>query len=126
MPSTDEISPSQETLRSGFSPDGQRIYLVFSNGKYRLCTRWVWLSDFDTLADAADLFEALEFTEGDLKKAAKIGKAEIRRVPRRVFGESRNSMSRICYLFNAIDRRLSGLRPVRCGSHGSVEKWVPS
>lgn len=26
--------------------------------------------------------------------------------------------------FNSIERRLQGLRPIRCGSKGSVERWI--
>ena len=115
-----------ETLRSGFTPDGQRVFLLFdeSRREYKLATRWAWLSSFDNVHDACDAFEAIEFMEGDLRKSAKTAKAEIARVPRRMFGQRRSAMARINYLITCVERRAAGLRPVICGSKGSVEKWV--
>ncbi len=54
-----------ETLRSGITPDGQRVFLVFDAARatYRLATRWIWLSQFDRVQDACDAFEALEMME---------------------------------------------------------------
>lgn len=117
-----------ETLRSGFTIDGQRVFLEFDGAKgiYRLATRWAWLASFDNVWDACDAFEALEMMEGDLRAIAKTTKAEIIRVPRSTFAPVNGSgvMGRVNYLINSIERRLAGLRPVRCGSKGSVEKWV--
>lgn len=115
-----------ETLRSGFTPDGQCVFLFFDavRNTYRIATRWQWLGRFDSIWDACDAFEAVELMEGDLKKASKLAKIEIKRVPRHVFGSNRSAMTRINYLLNGIERRLAGLRPVICGSKGSVEKWV--
>jgi len=117
-----------ETLRNSFTTDGQRVFLMFdeSRGLYRLATRWAWLSSFDSIWDACDAFEAVEFMEGDLRHVSKISKSEISRVPRHRFGSRRGTMSRINYLINCIERRIAGLRPVICGSKGSVEKWIPA
>ena len=114
-----------ETLRSSITPDGQRVFLMFDQSKYRLATSWVWLTSFDSVWDACDAFEALQTMEGDLRPVAKIIKSEIARVPRHCFGASRNKMSRINHLINDVLRRAGGLRPVVCGSKGSVVKWVP-
>ena len=123
-------SKTTETLRSSFTPDGQRVFLEFDGAKgvYRLATRWAWLVSFDNVWDACDAFEALEMAEGDLRAIAKVAKAEIIRVPRsrfvRVSGGGAMGTTRMNYLINSIERRLAGMRPVRCGSKGSVEKWV--
>ena len=115
-----------ETLRSGFTPDGQRVFLLFDSAinKYRIATRWAWLASFEVINDACDAFEAIEFMEGDLRPAARIAKAEIARVPRHAFGRGRCSMGRISYLISCVERRAKGFRPVIFGSKGSVEKWV--
>ena len=116
---------SQETLRSGFTPDGQKVFLIFDGQHYRLATRWIWLAGFDSVWDACDAFEALEMMEGDLRQAAKAIRGEISRVPRHQFGSKRNSMGRTNYLINCAIKRLAGLRPVTCGSKGAITKWVP-
>lgn len=116
-----------ETIRSGFTPDGQRVFLEFDQAKnvYRVATRWAWLVGFDNIWDACDAFEAIELMEGDLRKVAKLAKSEVVRVPRHSF-VAPQSMARINYLVNSIERRLAGLRPTRTGSNGSVECWVPA
>ena len=113
-----------ETIRSSFTPDGQRVLLEFDAERkvYRIATRWAWLVSFDNIWDACDAFEAIEMMEGDLRQSAKLAKSEISRVPRHHF-VAPHSMGRINYLINSIERRLAGLRPIRTGSHGSVEVW---
>lgn len=91
---------------------------------FRVATRWCWLASFDCIWSACDAFEALELMEGDERDAARILKAEIKRVPRHHFGSGRNTMGRLNYLINSAERRLQGLRPIRCGSKGSVERWI--
>ncbi len=117
-----------ETIRSGFTPDGQRVFLFFDTQRnlYRLATRWAWLASFDNVWDACDSFEAVELMEGDLRRVAKTAKLEIIRVPRHMFGKNRSAMTRINYLINCIERRLDGLRPIICGRKGAVEKWIPA
>lgn len=114
-----------ETIRSSFTPDGQRVFLEFDAERnvYRIATRWAWLVSFDNIWDACDAFEAIELIEGDLRKSAKLAKSEIGRVPRH-HSAAPQSMGRINYLVNCIERRLAGLRPIRTGSKGSVECWV--
>jgi hypothetical protein len=116
----------QETLRNSFTCEGVRIFLVYDAPKrvYRLATRWYWLVSFESVWDACDAFEALELMEGDERQICRILKSEIKRVPRYVFGKSRYTMGRINYLINSAERRFQGLRPIRCGSKGSVERWV--
>ena len=112
-----------ETLRSSVTPDGQRVFLEFDGSSYRIGTRWNWLARFDRIFDACDAFEAIEMMEGDLSKIAKVVKAEIQRVPRCQFGSKRNTMTRIVYLVNCVEKRIRGLRPAFCGSKGSVIDW---
>lgn len=116
-----------EILRSSVTPDGQRVFLEFDNStrEYLLSTRWARLAKLGDIHDACVAFEALEFMEGDLRPVAKAIKADIRRVPNSAFGSKGHiGMGRVNYLINCVERRLAGLRPVRCGSKGSVEKWV--
>ena len=117
-----------ETIRSGFTTDGQRVFILFETERrlYMVATRWQWLASFDNVWDACDAFEAIEMMEGNLRVAAKFAKSEICRMPRREFGRQRATMARINYLINSIERRISGLRPIRCGSKGAVEKWIPA
>lgn len=114
-----------ETIRSSFTPDGQRVFLEFDAERqvFRIGTRWAWLVSFGSIWDACDAFEAIEMMEGDLRKVAKMAKAEVGRVPRHQF-VAPQSMGRINYLINSIERRLAGLHPIRTGSKGSVETWV--
>ena len=117
---------SESVLRSSFSLDGTRIFLVHvegCQGAFRLATRWRWLAKFESIHDACDAFEALEMMEGDLARASRAIKAEIRRVPRHSFGRKRASHSRISYLVRCSESRAAGLRLKRCGSKGSVEYW---
>ncbi|HBP1602199.1 TPA: hypothetical protein L5U90_003302 [Pseudomonas aeruginosa] len=122
------LNSTQETLRSSYNCDGTRLFLIFDAKArlYRLATRWYWLSSFDSIWDACDAFEALELMEGNEQQLARTLKTEIKRVPRHVFGSARNRMGRINYLINSVERRVQGLRPVRCGSKGSVERWIPA
>jgi len=121
---TEEI---METLRSSVTPDGQRVFLVFDEDKsqYRLATRWIWLAGFDSVWDACDAFEALEMMEGDLRASSKEIKTEIARIPRHHFGFLRNKATRISHLVTCAEKRINGLRPLSCGSKGSVTKWIP-
>lgn len=115
-----------EVLRTSYSLDGTYIVLLHDcvQGRYRLATRWYWLTSFDSIWDACDAFEALEMLEGCIRSLAKTVKSEIKRVPRHQFIKP-NSMMRIGYLVRSVERRAAGLRPQRCGSKGSVERWIP-
>jgi len=113
-----------ETLRSSWTLDGQRIFLVHSAGQYRLATRWVWLASFKQLADAVVAFEALELLEGDPRGLITNIRTELRRRPSCSFGTRRTSMARIAYLVRCVDRRMLGQRVRVCGSKGSVEVWA--
>lgn len=119
---------TSETLRTGFMLDGNRLYLIYDRArrKYRLGTRWVWLASFEGVKDACDAFEALELIDASNHQA--LGAAlvqEIRRTPRTSFGHvGSNRMGRISYLVESVEKRLLGLRPQRCGTKGSVERWV--
>ena len=115
----------ETVLRSSFSLDGTRIFLVHIEGSgFRIGTRWRWLAKFDLIFDACDAFEALEMMEGDLARAGAALKAEIRRVPRHTFGRKRSTHSRISYLVRCSESRAAGMRLKRCGSKGSVEYWT--
>lgn len=118
---------SEETLRSSYTQDGTRFFLVFDANRatFRIGTRWHWLASFDSVWDACDAFEAMELVDGDLIELGRLIKKEIRRVPRYRFFRP-GGMGRINYLVNSVDRRLQGLRPQRCGSKGAVERWIPA
>lgn len=120
-------APDVETLRSGFSLGGARIFLIYDCQRraYRLATRWRWLASFATVFDACDAFEALELVDGEEVAVARLLVREIHRVPRHRFANP-SGMPRIAYLVNAVERRLAGLRPIRTGSKGAVEAWVPA
>lgn len=113
-----------ETLRSSWTLDGQRIYLMHSAGQYHLATRWVWLTTFQQLTDAADSFEALEMLEGDPKALVAHLLREVRRRPAHTFGARRFSHSRIAYLARCAENRMRGLRLRIEGRAGSVEAWL--
>lgn len=113
-----------ETLRSSWTLDGQRIFLVHSAGQYRLATRWVWLASFKHLADAAVAFEALEMLEGDPRALIRNIHTELRRRPSSSFSARRTGMARISYLVRCVDRRMLGQRVRIGGSKGSVEVWA--
>lgn len=112
-----------ETLRSSWTLDGQRIFLVHSAGLYRVAIRWVWLARFKQLADAAVAFEALEMLEGDPRALIANIHTELRRRPSSSFGARRTYMARISYLVHCVDRRMTGQRVRACGSKSSVEVW---
>jgi hypothetical protein len=121
-------SPRHETLRSSFTLDGTRVFLIHDADKaaYRLATRWVWLSSYPRIEDACDAFEALELMSGNEKRIAGFLTSEIKRVPRHRFGSARNTMGRINYLINCAEHRMKGQRLVICGSKGAVERWDQS
>lgn len=122
------MSKSQrlEVLRSSFTLDGTRVFLIHDAQRvaYHLATRWAWLSSYQKIEDACDAFEALELMEGDEKRITGFLTSEIKRVPRHRFGSARNTMGRINYLINCVEHRLQGHRLVICGSKGAVERWV--
>ena len=114
-----------ETLRSSWMIDGTRIFLVFdeTSGKYRVGTRWYWLASFDTVHDACDAFDVLEFCEHhDHRAIGQWIKREIKRTPRWRFARP-NSPRRIIYLVRCVEHRLAGQRVKYCGSKGAVEVW---
>ncbi|MGF6996743.1 hypothetical protein [Paraburkholderia sp. GAS32] len=124
-----------ETLRSSFTAAGTRVFMVFDPARaaahkpaYRLATRWRWLAAFSDVWAAGDAFEALEMSDcaGQEHLFGKWAMSETRRVPRHHFGNQRNTWARVRYLLNSVERRMQGLRPQRCGSKGSVERWIPA
>jgi hypothetical protein len=122
-----------EILRSSFTAAGTRVFLVYDSARaqdkpYRLATRWRWLASFDDVYAGTDAFEALELSdcEGREHEFATWAKRETVRVPGHRFGPQRGTMKRINYLINSVERRMQGLRPQRCGSKGSVERWIPA
>ena len=117
-----------EVLRGSFMQDGNKIELVFNaddRRPYRIGTRWIWLCSFESILDACDAFEVLELTSAP--PTPTLGRAirsEIVRTPR-VLSSRRPAAGRVVYLLDSVEKRLSGLRPTRCGSKGAVERWVP-
>jgi hypothetical protein len=64
-PRVKPIDPLPEgRLRSGFCPEnylgGTALFLEYSNGWYRVCTRWQELKRRRKLEDAAKLFENVQ------------------------------------------------------------------
>ena len=109
------------TIRSGVTPDGQRVFIEQHSKQFRIGTRWAWLAKFDCIKDAVQAFEVIEFCEGDLCVCMKAIKAEMRRTnASRVAGKA---MAYTWYLLDCVERRLIGLRPVLCGSKGSIVEW---
>jgi hypothetical protein len=119
---------TQETLRSSFTCDGVRIFLIHDapTKTFRIGTRWYWLNSFESVWDACDAFEALQLMEGDEKLILRALKTEIMRNPRTRYSFHRIGMERVNYLISCAEKRLQGLRPVSCGSKGSVIRWVPA
>lgn len=115
-----------EILRSSFSLDGIRIFLIYDRKRtaFRLATRYRWLATFVNVFDACDAFEALELIEGDEVAASKHLVREIARVPRHTCANRGAGMDRIAHLVRCVERRLAGFRPMRTGSKGSVEVWI--
>lgn len=110
------------TIRSSFTPDGQRVTLEEVDGGFRVSTRWNWVTP--TIAryeDAAEAFDVIEFCEGDLRKVAREVLHEMRRVPRAA--RTGSPMQQIMMLLTNAEKRISGLRPRICGSKGSVVVW---
>ncbi len=121
-----EMKGDTNVLRSGFTLDGQRIFLEYVQNKetYRLGTRWVYLLNFDRIEDACDAFEVLEFLEGEPKELAKHIKTEIKRTPRHRVAQQATAMARVVHLVRNVEFRLAGKRPVMSGSKCSVVSWV--
>ena len=119
---------THETLRSSVTCDGIRVFLVYDTEKkyFRIGTRWYWLTNFESVWDACDAFEALQLMEGDEKQIMEALKVEIKRTPRGRYSFQRIGMGRVNYLINCAEKRLQGLRPLSCGSKGAVVRWVPA
>ena len=117
---------NNETLRTGWTLDGQRIFVIYqpSTALYRVATRWAWLLKFKQLQDAADAFETLEFLQGNISDLAKYLAIEIHRVPRHARARTAPAMARVAELVRCVERRMQGQRPQACGSKLAVVKWV--
>lgn len=115
-----------ETLRSGWTLDGLRIFLQHDpeRGCYRLATRWRWLARFESIETACDAFEVMELSEGEPVALASHIKTEIRRNPRSRSAGSPHA--RLVYLADCAELRLQGLRPQSAGRRGAVIRWVPA
>lgn len=115
-----------ETLRSGWTLDGQRIFLQYDieRRRYLLATRWRWLAPFESLDAACDAFEVMEMSEGEPVALASHIKTEIRRNPRSRSAGSPHA--RLVYLADCAELRMQGLRPQSAGRRGAVVRWVPA
>lgn len=114
------------TLRSGWTLDGQRIFLEHDQAGevFRVGTRWAWLLKFGAVQDACDAFEALELMEGGITELAKHLATEIRRTPRHRSAKAAPAMARVSELVRCAELRMQGLRPQACGSKLAVVRWV--
>jgi hypothetical protein len=117
---------STTVVRSGWTLDGQRIYIEHDakHRAYRVGTRWAWLLKFHAVEDACDAFEALEFLEGKITEVSKQLACEIRRTPRHRCARKARAMARVAELVRCVDLRLQGLQPQACGSKSAVVRWV--
>lgn len=114
------------TLRSTYTPDGQRLLLVEVDAGFAVFTRWQRITrPFARLADCIAAFEVLEFCEGDLHAIYRRSVAvELSRTSAsKVLG---SAMARVCQVLADVERREAGLRPISCGAKGSVIRWVPA
>lgn len=112
------------TIRSTYTPDGQRLELSEVVGGFAINTRWQRITrPFARLQDAIAAFEVLEFCEGDLH-------AIYRRSVAVELGRTRASMvvgppmARTWQVLADVERREAGLRPIACGSKASAIKWI--
>lgn len=115
-----------ECLRSGWTMDGQRVFVSFNptKQKYVLHTRWANLVSFTCVYDAIDTFEAMELLDcQNLQATIGFLKKEIERTPR-YKSAAQNTQARISYLVNCVENRQDGKRLKISGSKGSVEQWV--
>ena len=115
-----------ECLRSGWTMDGQRVFVSFNPArqKYVLHTRWVNLAKFNHVYDAIDAFEAMELLDcQNLQTTIGFLKKEIERTPRYKSAQP-NTQARIFYLVNCVENRQDGKQLKIVGSKGSVEQWV--
>lgn len=115
-----------ETLRSGWTLDGLRIFLQHDpeRGCYRLATRWRWLARFESIEAACDAFEVMELSEGEPVALASHIKTEIHRNPRSRSAGSAHA--RLVHIAECAERRQRGLVPRPCGRKGAVVRWVPA
>lgn len=114
------------TIRSGWTLDGQRIYIEHDTARrvFKVATRWAWLMKFNAIHDACDAFEALELLEGGISNLATHVVAEIRRVPRHRTVASARGMARVAEIVRCAELRTRGIKPQACGSKSAVVRWV--
>lgn len=114
------------TIRSTYTPDGQRLELNDCGNGFAIFTRWQRVTrPFNSLLDAIAAFEVLEFCEGDLHRIYRQSvSVELART--RAGMVSGSAMSRTLQVLKDVERREMGLRPISCGSKGSVINWVHS
>ena len=111
-----------ETLRSSYTPDGQRLGLIEVVGGFAIVTRWQRITrPFARIQDAIAAFEVLEFCEGDLYAIYRRSVAvELARTRKAIGG----AMARTWQVLTDAERREMGLRPVACGRKASCVRWI--
>jgi hypothetical protein len=116
------------TIRSGWTLDGQRIFLEHDAEQrlFRVASRWAWLLKFAAIEDACDAFDALELMEGSISDLARHLAAEIRRAPRYRIAKTAPAMARVVDLVRCVELRMRGLRPQACGRKHAVVQWINS
>jgi hypothetical protein len=112
-----------KTIRSSYTPDGQRLELNEVENGFIIVTRWQKIArPFSRLADAISAFQVLEFCEGDLHAIYRRSvSVELSRTRNNMVSGS--AMARTCQVLADVERREKGLRPVSCGSKGAIIKW---
>lgn len=112
------------TIRSTYTPDGQRLELVEVDGGFVINTRWQRITrPLQRIQDAVAAFEVLEFCEGDLHAIYRRSVVvELARTRASMVAGS--AMARAWQVLADVERREAGLRPVPCGSKASVIKWI--
>lgn len=116
-----------EILRSTYMIDSNPLFLCFDEETktYRVGTRWTPVAKFEKIDDAVDAYSVLELLDAPASKdLGRVIRKEMKRAHRDSFDFVTKPMSRINYLIDCVEKRLAGLKPVRCGGKGAVEKWI--
>ena len=114
-------SRSMATIRSGFCIEGTRLFCEESEGSFLIASRWQRFHKTGDVHEALAVFEGLCLEDSPTKAHAKRLVQEARRNIRSRFSGNAAWERRV---IECARRRSEGLRPVICGSKGSIESWV--
>lgn len=120
--STKELGVIQsQTIRSSFTVDGVRLFCDSESDSFIVQSRHQIFHRTEDIDEALVVFEGLCLEDGPTRTHARRLIAESRR-------NKRHTMTSLAAWERTViehaRRRSEGLRPVICGSKGSVTKWV--